>query len=230
MPAAGPVGTGSGATCTGDGAGRPATGAPARTPAGTGSQPCRRWAARRLAPATAGRPRGSPEQAGRRENSAQPGGSPERVGRRVGRREKSAQPGASPERVGRREKSAQPIKIALSTLRNAAKHGFRRVSTLVAPASDRLSRFSRRAPAPSRRGPAPVSPPKALPWNESPAACRAAAIQLPRLAGAVFRASVALGPGPAQRRRGRRAPPVGAGSCGSSSGPAGAQSRPAHPR
>src|SRR5450759_2879332 len=42
MPAAGPVGTGSGATCTSDGAGRPAARAPVRTPAGTGSQPRRR--------------------------------------------------------------------------------------------------------------------------------------------------------------------------------------------
>src|SRR5450759_3998934 len=41
----------------------------------------------------------------------------------------------------RREKSAEPIRIARSTLRNAANHGFRRVSTLVAPASDRLSRY-----------------------------------------------------------------------------------------
>jgi hypothetical protein len=45
-------------------------------------------------------------------------------------------------------KSAEPIRAARSTLQNAANHGFRRVSTLVAPASDRLSRYPARDPGP----------------------------------------------------------------------------------
>jgi hypothetical protein len=127
MPAAGPVGTGSGATCTGDGAGRPAARAPVRTPAGTGSQPRRRAS-----------PVGTCHRLAAPRESEAPG-----------------EPGAG--RAGRREKSAEPIRIAWSTLRNAANHGFRCVSALVAPASDRLSRYPamrRRHPAMRRRHPA----------------------------------------------------------------------------
>ena len=48
-------------------------------------------------------------------------------------------------RAGRGEKSAQPIRIVQSTLRNAVNHSFRRIFTLVAPASDRLNRYPARA-------------------------------------------------------------------------------------
>jgi len=134
MPAAGPVGTGSGATCTGDGAGRPAGGAPVRAPAGTGSQPRRRAS-----------PVGTCHRLAAPRASEAPG---ESGGERAGRRESRA-PGSRAA-----EKSAEPIRIAWSTLQNAANHGFRRVSTLVAPASDRLSRY----PAMRRRRPAEVRP------------------------------------------------------------------------
>jgi len=134
MPAAGPVGTGSGATCTGDGAGRPAARAPVRTPAGTGSQPRRRAS-----------PVGTCHRLAAPRASEAPG---ESGGERAGRRESRA-PGSRAA-----EKSAEPIRIAWSTLRNAANHGFRCVSTLVAPASDRLSRY----PAMRRRRPAEVRP------------------------------------------------------------------------
>jgi hypothetical protein len=47
---------------------------------------------------------------------------------------------------------------------------------------------------------------------------------------AAFRAWAAPGPDRARPRRGRRVPPIGAGSSGSTSGPDGAPGRPARPR